>query len=97
MLRSDIKIDFFSATDHLRCWREITDGLPVRASAPGAAGAGDAGSDRQPVRCVHVSFAVKPTSLDKETVAAAGESVAPPSKNTCPKFWKPKRKHRSTD
>ncbi|KAK2869756.1 hypothetical protein Q8A67_024148 [Cirrhinus molitorella] len=51
MLRSDIKIDFFSATDHLRCWREITDGLPVRASAPGAAGAGDAGSDRQPVRC----------------------------------------------
>lgn len=52
MLRSDIKIDFFSATDHLRCWREITDGLPVRASAPGAADAGDTGSDRRPFKCV---------------------------------------------
>lgn len=52
MLRSDIKIDLFSATDHLRYWREITDGLPVRDSAPGAADAGDTGSDCRPFKCV---------------------------------------------
>ncbi|KAK9953605.1 hypothetical protein ABG768_017587 [Culter alburnus] len=51
MLRTDIKIDFFSATDHLRCWREITVGLPARASAPGAAGAGDTGSNLLPFKC----------------------------------------------
>ncbi|KAF4096099.1 hypothetical protein G5714_023702 [Onychostoma macrolepis] len=70
MLRSDIKIDFFSATDHLCCWREITDGLPARDSAPGAADAGDTGSDRWPFKC-----AIEGESASWEFSRAGGSST----------------------